>query len=733
MKLKSLRMKITLLAGICLLCIAGIIIVFSAVAARERAETERKEAIREARKYAGTVAMQHSNAVRVKLEKAIDTAQTLAQVLSGIREDLARIEYGRDGVNTMLKIVLEKNPDFLAVYTCWEPDAFDQLDAEYVSQGGHDETGRFIPCWTRDGNGNITVGPLKAYETEGLGDYYRLPRESGKECILNPYISPLHEEPVLITSVVVPVMTDEKFLGIVGIHLRLDILQWLVDKSGKFYGSEQISLISNNGILAAVSGKPEMAGDNMRKLHPEHFKKEMTHVREGKKFIGMQRDHFDIFMPLKIGHTETPWSLSIIVPVEKITAAADEKIRRADRDIRKMTIIGIICIFSALAFLWYIAGNIAKPLSKTSYMLKEIAAGDLTGRIDIASADEMGRLAKWFNIFLDNFQEIIRDIANSVETLNTSSRNLSDISGKMSSGTDDISTRSSNVASSTEEMSTNINTMASASEEMSVNVQSVSSTAEEMALNMNSVVSAIDEMSEGINEIALSAQKGASVSTEAMDMSKTATGSMNTLGDTAMEIDEVTEVIKKIAEQTNLLALNATIEAASAGDAGRGFAVVAKEIKELASQSSQAAENIAKRIKDVQKNTIEAVKVIDKVSDIINSINESSTVIMKAIEQQTQTANDISANVRQVNTGASNIALSIAEIAKGSNDMSMNAGEAAKGANDVAGNIQSISEVAANANDGATQINQSARKLAEVAGELQKMVSKFKIRKEQDE
>ena len=112
-----------------------------------------------------------------------------------------------------------------------------------------------------------------------------------------------------------------------------------------------------------------------------------------------------------------------------------------------------------------------------------------------------------------------------------------------------------------------------------------------------------------------------------MQMSQSATDTMNVLGKAAKDIGEVTALIKRIAEQTNLLALNATIEAASAGDAGKGFAVVANEIKELASQSAQAAEDIARRIEGAQSNTEEAVRVISGISDVIDSINESSAVI----------------------------------------------------------------------------------------------------------
>jgi len=210
-------------------------------------------------------------------------------------------------------------------------------------------------------------------------------------------------------------------------------------------------------------------------------------------------------------------------------------------------------------------------------------------------------------------------------------------------------------------------------------------------------------------------------------MSNAALDTMTVLGKAAQDIGEVTALIKRIAEQTNLLALNATIEAASAGDAGKGFAVVANEIKELANQSAQAAEDIAKRIEGAQTNTEEAVKVIAEISDVINNINESSMVITNSVEQQKVTANEVSGNVQQTSSGINDIASSIAEVAKGANDMARGASEAAKGIIEVSSNIQEVSRAAGDSNTGAQQVSNSAGELAKVANVLQNLVNRFRV------
>lgn len=371
--------------------------------------------------------------------------------------------------------------------------------------------------------------------------------------------------------------------------------------------------------------------------------------------------------------------------------------------------------------------GITGPLARAVDVANAMAQGDLTQRVNSQARDEVGQLADALDQSAENLAGMLGKVKNSAEAMAGSSEELSATSNELATGADEMTAQSGNVAGATEQMSTNINTMASGAEEMSVNVQGVSSTAEQMSQNMNAIASAIEEMTAAINDIGKNAREGSKISAEAMEKSQSATETMGVLGDAASQIGEVTEVIKRIAEQTNLLALNATIEAASAGDAGKGFAVVANEIKELANQSAQAAEDIAKRIAGVQTNTEEAVSVIADVSDVIGTINQSVEVITNAVDEQMKTANEISSNVQQANSGAANIASSVAEVAKGTNDVSKNAGEAARGANDVASNIQGVNQAATNAAAGAQQVNTSAEDLAKIANELQAMVENFKV------
>ena len=377
----------------------------------------------------------------------------------------------------------------------------------------------------------------------------------------------------------------------------------------------------------------------------------------------------------------------------------------------------------------YISGMIIRPLKKAVTMLQDIAEGEgnLTVRLQEESRDEIGELAKWFNIFIEKLQIMMGDIAEYAGQLNTSSADLSALSAQMASSAEQVSTRSGSVAGATEQMSANINAIASAAEEMSVNVQSISSSAEQMSQNVDSVASAIEENSMELADVARFARDGSDIAEMAKSKSVSAMQTIELLGKVAEDIGDVTSVISRIAKQTNLLALNATIEAASAGDAGRGFAVVANEIKELADQSAKAAQDIAGRVKGVQSNTREVVKVIDEIANIINHINEASALISKSVEQQKENANEISGNIHQARAGTNNIATAIAEVASGSNVMAGSAAEAAKGVTEVSASIQDVNHAANESNTGAQKVNEAAAELTEIAGEIATMVARFKF------
>ncbi len=356
----------------------------------------------------------------------------------------------------------------------------------------------------------------------------------------------------------------------------------------------------------------------------------------------------------------------------------------------------------ALVFVWFIVTRaITRPLNNTVTMLRDIAEGegDLTKRLNIASNDEVGEVAKWFNTFIEKLQTIIRDFSDNANGLNDASNNLAKLSEHMSQEATDMSSKSDAVSRSTEEMSSNLNNVAAAMEQSSTNTSMVASAAEEMNTT--------------INNIAQNADQARSISNDAVQQTKNAAEKMSALGNAVQAIGKVTETINEISEQTNLLALNATIEAARAGEAGKGFAVVANEIKELAKQTAAATGDIRSQIEAVQSTTADTVEEINQISAVIDTINENVATIANAVEEQSATTREIANNIAQASEGI--------------NEVNVNVNDSSATASRVTGTIGEVSLSANEISNSSEQVNLSAQGLKDMATKLNEIVSRFKV------
>jgi methyl-accepting chemotaxis protein len=393
------------------------------------------------------------------------------------------------------------------------------------------------------------------------------------------------------------------------------------------------------------------------------------------------------------------------VYLDNIKAYQNNLAEEISRLASKRTIFMIvICglLFTAIIVLCIIiAVGIVRGLKEMIASFQDIAKGegDLTKRIEIASKDEIAELAGWFNTFIEKLQGIIRQIAGGVETLSTSSTELSAISEQISQGIQSASDKS--------------NTVSAAAEEMSANMNNVAAAMEESATNTGMVATASEEMSATIGEIAQNAEKARCISDEAAHKATDASTNMDELGNAADAIGKVVETITEISEQVNLLALNATIEAARAGDAGKGFAVVANEIKELAKQTASASQDIKEKIGAIQGTTTTTVGQITDITEVITEVNEVVSTIATAVEQQSATTREIADNVSQASQG-------IQEVNENVNQSSTVSTEISR---DIAGVSATMNEIST----GSEQVNLSAQELSKLSERLKQMVEQFKI------
>lgn len=207
--------------------------------------------------------------------------------------------------------------------------------------------------------------------------------------------------------------------------------------------------------------------------------------------------------------------------------------------------------------------------------------------------------------------------------------------------------------------------MATLADRTSTQSNTVSDAAGTSASNVSNVAAATEEFSTSIAEVGKQVKRSADIASSAVGRARDAEHTIETLTASSEKIGEVVNLINDIAEQTNLLALNATIEAARAGDAGKGFAVVAGEVKDLASQTAKATEEIVFQISQMQKATEDSVEAMKMIGETIRDIDETSDQISSTVIEQESVVNEISGNVNIAMDGVRVVAETIGEVAEG--------------------------------------------------------------------
>ena len=596
------------------------------------------------------------------INQAFLTPDNLAQqITASINGDISPA-LTRDQVSLMAANAL-KHSQTSATYIQFEANKFDGKDSDYASGYLHSVqgAGTFEPYFVKEEGGNISQLAIESADekyddtiTENgsrASEFFLCPKEKRSACILNPYlyeIRPGYSE--LMTSLVVPVLSNGQFLGMVGADLNLPVLQTKATslKQSLYNGHSEVFIISHDGFIAASTQTEDKLGKPFNSAF-EQASKLMSntalveHVAIGNMLYFVKK--------IKVSKANVEWTLIVGIdtdiamqPVADITDTVEENIANI---LTKFFWLGLVLTVAALIFVKVFTGSIIKPLKLVAARMAELAGkgGDLTQAMEVTSHAELIELSTAFN----QFREKVRDL------LEQAKQSGNEVSAHSESTKFNAQQAHHHISAQL----TEINSVVTAITEMSATAHEVATNASNAATNANT---ATDYMKGTSEEVVKVSQEVGTLSTDMLSV----TTAVQAVAERSDDIKRILDVIDAIADQTNLLALNAAIEAARAGEHGRGFSVVADEVRALASKTADSVGDIGKVINSLQAEVEQTVQLIEtgnskaveaaasssdtasKMQEAvaqIEEINQHVLQIAAAAEEQSQVAEELNRNM----------------------------------------------------------------------------------------
>jgi methyl-accepting chemotaxis protein len=361
--------------------------------------------------------------------------------------------------------------------------------------------------------------------------------------------------------------------------------------------------------------------------------------------------------------------------------------------------VAVVVLVIVLAGVFGIALGVIRPVTRMTEAMRRLAGGDKSVAVPGADrSDEIGDMSKSVQVFKDNMIEAERrrgeqEVAKKQAEADRR-KMMMDLAGRFESTVGEVL---NSVTGSATELQATAQAMAATVEAASRQSTMVADASAQTTQDVQSIAAATEQLSVSIREIGTQVTESSRIVGETVIQANDTNAKVQGLAEAAQKIGDVVKLISDIASQTNLLALNATIEAARAGEAGKGFAIVASEVKALANQTAQATEDIAAQVRVVQDATGSSAEAIIGITHAINRVNEISTAIASAVEEQGAATQEISRNVHQ----------------------------AVQGTTEASSNIGSVAEAVQATGSAATQLLASAGQLSENGTLLKSQVGEF--------
>lgn len=416
----------------------------------------------------------------------------------------------------------------------------------------------------------------------------------------------------------------------------------------------------------------------------------------------------------------------------------------AERKILVLLLVIAALVVVGTVVLYFIARRaVVTPLTRTADNLKQIAMGDgdLSLRIPEARSDEIGRLGRHFNNFVDNLGKIVYQIQEAAQVLsenateldkNTEDSRLSaeSINGLVERVSDQISNQDSSISQSSasvEEITGNIGSLEQVIGKLSSSIEDSAAAVEEMAANISSITRNLEQVDSFVDKLVDASEHGR----ETIGM---VTARITEVVDQSENLQQANQLIASISAQTNLLAMNAAIEAAHAGEYGRGFAVVADEIRNLAENSARQSKIISgelKKTREFIENAVNASHEADdafgSMKEMVNTVNDLETSVRDALREQERGGQSVLENLQQMRDIGGQVKGGISEISSGSSTIVEEMTKLVDISRQVTALMEEISSGSVLISGTTDQVQTLSRKNKDLVGTVAAAASRFKV------
>ena len=662
----SIKGRITLLAGLCMLGLIAALIAFSVNRIQSMSDLANNASARilrsDAQQLLSKIGQEQS---RVAVERFTNTAafgETLARQLVLMRSIDQRAgkdpQITREAIVDSLETQIKANPTIHGVGVAFEPGAMDGQDSRFVGTGliGN-EIGRFsvyqsthIPSYAIPEKEILDDGTTATY-------WHKCAFEQMRTCVTAPYnYTDASGISTLMSTVAVPLMSNGKVLGVMSVDLSLNSLQQItVDAAhAVLSGKASLAFISGDGVVAANSSNRSSLGLSLASVEPSAGQAILTSSRSGEPSTLEDKGSMIAIAPFQPLPGSDQWAVLVKAPLEVLLEPARELeknlSKEKDASIKTQVVVGILAGLTGMILIWLMALTITRPILRVAAMFKDIASGegDLTRRLVYDRKDEMGELVGWFNKFLDKLQPIIAAVSLSIGDTRSTADQASRIASETNSGmqqqfreVDQVATASQEMSATSQDVARNASLAADAARNVDVAAREGMATVDETTQVIDRLASEIDNAMREVEILAVNSD----------------------------EIGAVLDVIRSVAEQTNLLALNAAIEAARAGESGRGFAEVADEVRHLAKRTQDSVsqiQGVIERLQTGTRNVVQSMQVshsqasgsveqvkhtvlaLQRINKGVEVISDMNLQIASAAEEQSSVSEEVNRNVASI-------------------------------------------------------------------------------------